>query len=124
LAGENLRKYVRVDKEMQVRVIERHLSPAETRQIETVTRNLGEGGVFVEIEKPPAKGTIVEVEFVLGEEQKPIRTLGIVRWTSTSGDMVGAGIKFAPVNEADRANLLNLVKKLKKKPRVPRKKKA
>jgi len=111
-----MRKYVRIEKEMLVRITERHLSAEETREMETVTKNLGEGGIFVEMDDPPAKGTIVEVEFTPPHGQKSIRTLGIVRWRSTEAPGAGAGIKFAPVNEQDREKLLNLVRGARHKP--------
>ena len=116
MPDEDMRKYVRIEKEMLVRVTERHLSPAETREMETITKNLAEGGIFVEMEDPPPKGTIVEVEFTPPHAQHPIRTLGIVRWNSTEESNPGAGIKFAPVNAKDREHLMNLVKDLKNTP--------
>ncbi|MBN1808556.1 MAG: PilZ domain-containing protein [Planctomycetes bacterium] len=116
MTGEDMRKYVRIEKEMLVRITERHLSPEETNEIETTTKNLGEGGLFVEMDNPPPKGTIVEVEFTPPHGQHPISTLGIVRWSTKEPPAAGAGIKFAPVNEKDREHLINLVKNLKKKP--------
>lgn len=114
MAVEDLRRYVRIEKQMLVRIVERHLSAAETREIKTVTKNLAEGGIFVEMDNPPAKGTIVEVEFTPPHGQRSIRTLGIVRWSTTGKPSSGAGIKFAPVSERDRSRLLTLVRQVKR----------
>ena len=113
---EDMRKYVRIDQEMVVSVTERHVSKEEENRVETTCRNLGEGGVFIEMQNPPPKGTIVEIEFVPPHAQKPIKTLGLVRWNTTEPPTPGMGIRFAPVDESERENLLNLVRRAKTEP--------
>ena len=103
------RRYVRVKRRFLAKISEKHIDPEEVRSLETFVADLGQGGVFIEMEKPPARGTILEIEFDLPESKKHVRTLGIVRWSSPDGDPPGAGIRFAPIPDDTRDDIGRLV---------------
>jgi len=110
MGEEDLRKYLRIARELVVSVRERHVSREEERQVEARTRNLGEGGVFIEMADPPPKGTIVEIEFAPPGGGEPVRTLGIVRWNTGGPPAPGMGVRFAPFDEEERRRLAALVR--------------
>lgn len=99
--GEELRRYRRVRKSLVVSVKERHVDPDKVRAFESVTRDLGEGGLFIESKDPPPKGTILEVEFEVPETGEKITTLALVRWTNTAADTPGMGVRLARFKSDD-----------------------
>ena len=104
------RRYVRVKKRLLAKVLEKHIDPEKVRSIETFVGDLGQGGVFIEMEDPPPRGTILEIEFDLPDTSTHVRTLGIVRWSAPDGDPPGAGVRFAPMPDDVKADIGRLVK--------------
>jgi hypothetical protein len=103
------RDYPRVMRKLVANVRERHIDQARVKEIEATISNLGEGGMFVEMPDPPAKGTILEVEFELPDRPGRRKVLGIVRWREKAGPRAGAGVRFAPIGERARAGFRELV---------------
>ena len=76
--------------------------------------NINEGGIFVETESPPERGTRVDLQFRLPGSGEPVRVCGtVVRITeSGSGDSPGMGIEFDDLDSATRERINNLVREL------------
>lgn len=70
-------------------------------------RDLSAGGVFVSTRDPIAVGTAVKMLFALPEGE--IRVQGIVRFSSKER---GFGVEFTKMGAADRARLLELLRRL------------
>ena len=94
----NTRRYRRVGSTFVSKVVERHLDPQKIRTIEAELSNIGAGGVFVRVDDPPTKGTIVEVHFELPDSGRKMTALGLVRW-ARRGKGAGMGIRFCRIEE-------------------------
>lgn len=70
-------------------------------------RDLSAGGVFVSTRDPVAVGTTIQMLFSLPEGE--IRVQGIARF---SADGRGFGVEFTQMGPADRARLLDLLRRL------------
>ncbi len=74
-------------------------------------RNLSEGGLFIECERPLAHGTPIELELEPGGGQAPIQLSATVVWSRelpTADGPAGFGVRFEDL-EADEYELLMLV---------------
>ncbi len=91
-------------------VRERHIEASNANETRAVVSDLGEGGMFVEMENPPPKGTILDIEFALPGRTERTRVLGIVRWREMAGQHVGAGVRFAPIGDDERQTFARLVR--------------
>jgi uncharacterized protein (TIGR02266 family) len=78
------------------------------------TRDINEGGVFIETEKPQALGTEVKMHFNLPGGHERIETVGrVVRISGGEGSAVpGMGIEFEELAESDRLTIDRLVRAL------------
>lgn len=95
-------------------------------------KNINEGGLFVESNRPLPIGTMVELKFYLPNRESPVETSGEVVWVKTSSggeaytptaddpegstDKPGMGIEFRGLNKTGKEAINNLVKELKKGP--------
>jgi len=95
-------------------------------------RNINEGGLFVESNRPLDVGTRVHLKFYLPGLKEPIETSGEVVWVNVSqpssetseekpihGKMdstqkPGMGIQFIDLKESDKAAINQLVRELRK----------
>ena len=78
------------------------------------TRDINEGGVFIETEKPQALGTEVTMHFNLPGGQERIETVGrVVRVSGSEGGRIpGMGIEFDELAERDRLTIDRIVRAL------------
>ena len=76
----------------------RHLDRAKT---------LGLGGLYIETKEPPAPGSYIQV--LLDTQDGEVRARAVVR-TADAGK--GMGIEFVGMDQAARAHLHSLIKKL------------
>lgn len=71
--------------------------------------NVSATGMFVKHPDPPANGTHLVFEFVIGSERKPVQGAGIVAWTrdkySGPGRPAGIGIQFTQVDSVSRQHI-------------------
>lgn len=78
------------------------------------TRDINEGGLFIETEKPKDPGTEVTMEFRLPGASESIKTIGrVVR--VTSGDAqnpAGMGIEFDELTDQDRVTINGMIRAL------------
>ena len=100
----NTRRYRRVNDTLVTKVIERHVDPQRIRTIEAEMTNLGAGGVFVCVDDPAPKGTIVEVHLELPHTGRTITALGLVRWARRGKD-AGMGIRFCRIEEGAKEEI-------------------
>lgn len=78
------------------------------------TRDINEGGLFIETEKPHQPGTEVSMQFHLPGSQEVLHTLGRVVRVS-SGDVgvpSGMGIEFDELTSDDRVKIDRIVRAL------------
>ena len=78
------------------------------------TRDINEGGVFIETEKPQALGTEVKMHFNLPGGHERIETVGRVVRISAGEDSAvpGMGIEFEELAECDRQAIDRIVRAL------------
>lgn len=78
------------------------------------TRDINEGGLFIETEKPPAVGTEVAMQFHLPGSSEVLRTLGrVIRVASGApGAPAGMGIEFDELTPKERAKINAIVRSL------------
>ncbi len=78
------------------------------------TRDINEGGIFIETEKPHQPGTEVSMQFHLPGSHEVVQTIGRVVRVST-GDVAtpaGMGIEFDELTSDDRAKIDLIVRAL------------
>jgi type IV pilus assembly protein PilZ len=82
-------------------------------------RNINEGGIFVETETPPERGTTVDLQFRLPGDEEPVRVRGSVVRVSRGdgGDPPGMGIVFEDLDPPTRERINGLVRSLRAAPR-------
>lgn len=77
-------------------------------------RNINEGGIFVETDDPPEKGTRVDLQFRLPGSDDPVRARGIVVHVSEGGgsEPPGMGVEFEALDAPTRQRIDELVRRL------------
>ena len=80
------------------------------------TRDINEGGLFIETDKPHAPGTEVSMQFHLPGSNEILRTLGrVVRVSSGNlGSPAGMGIEFDELTPDDRRKIDRIVRALRR----------
>jgi uncharacterized protein (TIGR02266 family) len=78
------------------------------------TRNINEGGVFIETDTPAPLDAVVQLHFQLPGSREPLKVAGrVVRLEPQGGeDPPGMGLEFESLSAADRARIDALVKQL------------
>ena len=78
------------------------------------TRDINEGGLFIETEKPSPVGTLVSMQFNLPGCEQPFQTQGVVVRISPGDDSLppGMGIEFEELTPEDRVHIDQLVRTL------------
>jgi uncharacterized protein (TIGR02266 family) len=78
------------------------------------TRDINEGGIFIETEKPHQAGTEVTMQFHLPGNNEVLRTIGrVVRVSSGDiGSPAGMGIEFDELTMDDRTKIDQIVRSL------------
>jgi type IV pilus assembly protein PilZ len=94
----------------------RFLTP-DHKHLDSVTCEIGGGGVFIETHMPPQLGTALALELVLPDDPTtPINAQGTVAWIRPREERFvffpGMGVQFTEISEEGRARLLTMVKTL------------
>jgi uncharacterized protein (TIGR02266 family) len=79
------------------------------------TKNVNEGGLFIETESPPPLDTRVALEFKLPGTDAPIRARGRVAWlraASPEEGPAGMGVEFEQLGSEARESIDALVRQL------------
>ncbi|MBS1105068.1 MAG: type pilus assembly PilZ [Deltaproteobacteria bacterium] len=79
------------------------------------TRNVNEGGLFIETDNPPPADTRVTLQFKLPGTDAPIQARGRVAWLQQSGEdgPAGMGVEFENLGQDAHALIDELVRGLK-----------
>ena len=82
------------------------------------TRDINEGGLFIETEKPRPTGTEVAMRFNLPGNHEPLQTIGRVVWVRSASDQVsaGMGIEFDELSSDDRDRINSMIRSLRNGP--------
>ncbi|TKS60062.1 MAG: hypothetical protein EWM72_01650 [Nitrospira sp.] len=94
----------------------RYLTP-DHKHFDSVTCEIGGGGVFIETRQPLQLGTALELELVLPDgPTEPINAQGKVAWIRPGEEhyvfFPGMGVQFTEISEKGRARLVTMVKAL------------
>jgi uncharacterized protein (TIGR02266 family) len=78
------------------------------------TRNINEGGLFIETESPPPTDTRVALNFQLPGSDEPIQARGRVTWVKTASEEgpAGMGVEFEHLSPDARSRIDSLVRRL------------
>jgi len=78
------------------------------------TRNINEGGLFIETESPPPTDTRVALNFQLPGSEEPIQARGRVTWVQAASDQgpAGMGVEFEHLSSEARTRIDSLVRRL------------
>jgi uncharacterized protein (TIGR02266 family) len=78
------------------------------------TRNINEGGLFIETESPPPTDTRVALHFQLPGNDHPIEARGRVAWVRPASDEgpAGMGVEFEHLGSDAHARIDDLVRRL------------
>ena len=79
------------------------------------TRNINEGGLFIETDNPPPTDTRVALQFKLPGSDVPIQARGRVAWVQSPGEdgPAGMGVEFEHLGHDAHARIDELVRGLK-----------
>ena len=94
----------------------RCLTP-DRKQFDSVTCEIGGGGVFIETRLPPQLGTVLALELILPDDPTaPINAQGKVAWIRPGEEhyafFPGMGVQFTEISETGQARLMTMVKTL------------
>jgi len=78
------------------------------------TRDINEGGLFIETEKPRPVGTEVVMRFNLPGSHEPLQTVGRVVWVRSArgDDAAGMGVEFDELSDPDRERINSMIRSL------------
>jgi uncharacterized protein (TIGR02266 family) len=81
------------------------------------SQNINEGGMFIEMEEPPALETPVQLQFCLPGEPQPLRVQGRVAWVrerkpDAPEGPAGVGIEFQNLDQETRDTINRIVRQL------------
>ena len=82
------------------------------------TRDINEGGLFIETEKPRPTGTEVALRFNLPGSAEPLQTVGRVVWVRSASSQIpaGMGIEFDDLSKEDRDRINMMIRSLRNGP--------
>ena len=88
------RKYLRISPGVDFNVAAQHIDKDDQKYFKGVIENIGLGGVFIKIDTPFPKGSIVTIQFDTNKEEckHPVVAKGLVRWTRKLMQPHGMGI--------------------------------
>ena len=94
----------------------RYVTP-DHKHFDSVTCEIGGGGIFIEAHLPPKLGTALSLELILPDDPTmPINAQGKVAWIRPGEEhyvfFPGMGVQFTEISEKGRARLMTMVKTL------------
>jgi len=112
ITAPTVRNYPRVPLAVKVK----YQTP-ETRLFETLTGNIGGGGVFIEHSIPLQVGTHLAINLFLPDDRsEPVQASGQVAWVRPErighGVEAGMGIRFTDISDTARNRLVRMVTSL------------
>lgn len=78
------------------------------------SRNINEGGLFIETENPHPPGTQISLQFHLPGSNDPVKAEGRVAWSTgaSEGEPPGMGIEFEQLDPESRERINELIRRL------------
>ena len=76
------------------------------------SRNVNEGGIFIETDSPLEMDEKVQLSFQLPGSDSPIRVTGRVAWIADDPTNPGMGIEFDDLDAEARAHIDELIRRL------------
>ena len=78
------------------------------------TRDINEGGLFIETEEPEAIGATIDLQFQLPGSSDPIKAVGTVvrRNDGSAPGQLGMGIEFESLSPETRARINELIRSM------------
>ena len=89
----------------------------EDEELQSMIKNISEGGAFVEVGIPLERESILEMDFTLPHADYMVSTQVIVRWASSFLRMTanaGMGVEFLTVTQGERDLIRSFVEKIHK----------
>jgi uncharacterized protein (TIGR02266 family) len=82
------------------------------------TRDINEGGVFIETEDPEAIGTTVDLQFYLPGSSDPVKAAGLVVRCSdgSDGGPMGMAVEFESLAPDARERINDLIRSMRSRP--------
>jgi uncharacterized protein (TIGR02266 family) len=80
------------------------------------TRDINEGGVFIESDTPAELEAEVQLQFRLPDGEEPLAVSGRVAWVSDGkgGQPAGMGVEFQDLSDPMRARINRIVRQLRR----------
>ncbi len=90
------RKYPRVAPRVNFRVMVQHIDKEDREYYKGLIEDVSHGGMFIEIDHPFPKGSMVVIQFQskIEKDEKPVTAKGLVCWTKRWKRPHGMGIDF------------------------------
>jgi hypothetical protein len=88
------RKYPRISPGVKYNVMAQHIDKDAQKYFKGVIEDIGLGGVFIKIDTPFPKGSMVTIQFDTNKEdgKQPVVARGLVRWTRKLMQPHGMGV--------------------------------
>ncbi len=96
LKDKENRRYPRVAPRVNFSVMVQHIDKEDREYFEGLVEDVSHGGMFIEIDHPFPKGSLVIIKFhsKIEKNEKPITAKGLVRWIQKWKRPHGMGIDF------------------------------
>ena len=94
--GSEKRKYSRVSPGVNFSAMVQHTNKEDMEYYEGLIEDVSLGGMFIKIDHPFPKGSIVIIQFKseIEENERPVTAKGLVSWTRKWRQPHGMGIDF------------------------------
>ncbi|MFH1282246.1 MAG: PilZ domain-containing protein [bacterium] len=106
------RRYPRKNTAITSLCIKRDLEQKKIEMDIVPIRNIAQEGVFLQTDVPYIKGTLVEVQFIVPDNPRPMAIKGKVMWFRNIGNRPGMGIQFVSISDRDKDELIRYLEKL------------
>ncbi len=80
------------------------------------SRDLNEGGIFIETDRPLEPESEVSLQFRIPGDDEPLRVRGRVAWSTRGGSRSGMGVEFEALPEEARERINDLVRRMRSRP--------
>ena len=80
------------------------------------SRDLNEGGIFIETDRPLEPESEVHLQFRIPGDDEPLRVRGRVAWSARGGPRSGMGVEFEALPPEARERINDLVRRMRSRP--------
>ena len=113
-SGEEVRTFVERRRSLRAPVVVRIEYATVDALFSDFTRNINEGGVFIETDCPAPLDSVVQLRFRLPRTREALQGAGRVAWIEPGADgrPQGMGVEFEHLSDRDRERINELVARL------------